>query len=131
MSIKTLEHLVADAAPLLGAVLPIPGGAAIGALIATEFGTKANDPEATALAIANDPDAVVKLKTIEANCKVQLQQILSADAANTMMNNTAVVQSDNADRQSARLLVAKSRMPMAVSLLILLGFFLALFWWVI
>ncbi len=56
--------MVADAAPMLGKILPFPGAGVAGELIASKFGTK-NTPEAIGAAIAADPDAYQKLKEIE------------------------------------------------------------------
>jgi len=72
-------HMVADAAPLLGKLLPIPGAGIAGDLIASAFGTK-NDKESIAKALAADPNAYQKLKEIEMNNKAALQsQLIQAE----------------------------------------------------
>ena len=55
---------VASASPALGAALGGPAGAALGSLIASAFGAD-NSPASVSAAVANDPDAAVKLREIE------------------------------------------------------------------
>lgn len=54
---------------LLGGLLPIPMGSAIGTqagnLLASAFGTPPNDPEALGRAIQDDPDAAAKITAAE------------------------------------------------------------------
>ena len=123
MDFTNLAKTVANYAPLLGSILPIPGGAVIGQLIAHEFGGSAADPDALAAAVSTDPDAAVKLKTIEANTKVQLQQILMQNAQNQLVAQTAQIQSDQQDRADARKNNSNSYMPAIVTFIIIVGFF--------
>lgn len=69
---------VADFAPLLGTVLGGPSGAAVGALIAKQFGTE-NKPDAIAKAIEADPNAALKLREVESNNETLLHQIYTRD----------------------------------------------------
>ena len=71
---------ISKAAPLLGNLLPGVGtiaGAAVGgvaAIVASALGVPA-DPDSIQTALANDPDAYVKLRTAELDNKVALAQI--------------------------------------------------------
>lgn len=88
MSWEKLGKTVAQLAPILGAVLPIPGGAAIGSIVASTFGGDPNDPEALEKIIKADPEAAVKLKQIEADHKVQLEEIITKRAIAEMQAET-------------------------------------------
>lgn len=73
-NLSSIAKIVSNFAPALGAVLPIPGGAAIGSAIAAAFGAKdINDPTLEAK-IQADPKAAIKLKEIEANLTFGLEQ---------------------------------------------------------
>ena len=76
-----LGKVVARAAPLLGSLLPIPGGAALGGLIAGAFGGNPNDPAELAKLIEADPDSAVKLKQIEAAHRERAMVVSSRLAA--------------------------------------------------
>jgi hypothetical protein len=51
--------------PLLGAVLPIPGGAAIGTALASALGAKSADPNDILNALTANADAALKAKQFE------------------------------------------------------------------
>ncbi len=79
--------VIANAAPLLGKILPIPGAGIAGDLIASAFGTK-NTREDIAAAIAVDPDAVLKLREIESNNRTALEgQFIAANTARQLATN--------------------------------------------
>ena len=73
MDWKQLGKTVAKAAPLLGSALG-PGGAAVGGIIASVFGT-ANEPDAIAKAIETNPEAALKLREIENTHTEKLSEI--------------------------------------------------------
>lgn len=75
MILQELGKTVAQYAPLLGSVLPIPGGTAIGAIIAHEFGVDANDTEALINKITTDPDARIKLLDIQTRNQQRLEEL--------------------------------------------------------
>lgn len=125
MDFAKLAKIVAPFAPLIGSVLPIPGGAAIGQLIAHEFGGSVDNPNALAELISADPNAEVKLTEIQSNCKVQLQQIMMQNAQNELVNEAAEIESDRLDRADARKNNAKSYMPEIVTFIIITGFMAA------
>lgn len=123
MNLADLGKTVAKFAPLLGAILPIPGGAAIGELIAHEFGGDVNNPDDLMQRIVTDPNAQVKLVEIQSNCKVQLQQLKVQNAQNELAAQTAQMESDRLDRADARKNNVNSYMPQTVTFIIMLGFF--------
>lgn len=86
-TLKNLAKEVAKYAPLLGAALPIPGGAAIGAIISSVFGTDDNDE--LIKIIQTDPNAAIKLREIESNQKVALENIAMLNAQNILTADTA------------------------------------------
>ncbi len=82
---------VADAAPIMGKLLPIPGAGVAGALIAAEFGTKA-EPQAVFNKIKKDSTAAVRLAEIEKNNREMLQdQLLHAETARLKSINKTMV----------------------------------------
>ncbi len=102
MDWSTVGTIIGDAAPILGNVLVgnIPGAiASAGALLASAFGVP-NNPTAVAAAIQGDPNAPVKLAQIEADNKVQLQQLVVSSAANALAADTARIQAVNASIQA-------------------------------
>lgn len=78
MDWKDLAGTVGKVAPLLGTLLGGPGGAAIGGIVASALGTAAA-PDEVAAVLAN-PDSLVKLRQIEADRAVKLEE-LAADQA--------------------------------------------------
>jgi hypothetical protein len=58
------ESLAKIGLPLLGAVLPLPGGAAIGTALASMIGSKP-DPESILQALSSNADALQKAKQFE------------------------------------------------------------------
>jgi len=81
MNLSDLGAHVADFAPLLGKLLPIPGAGIAGDLIAAAFGTE-NEPDAIMAAIKADPDAGIKLAAIESNNKAAIESQLIAAETN-------------------------------------------------
>ena len=89
-------------APLLGTVLGGPAGGAIGQLVAAQFGGDIEKPEELIQKIQADPDAPVKLKQIESNEKVRLQELAVEMAEISFEHDTASDQTHQKDRESAR-----------------------------
>lgn len=82
MNLSKLGKTIARFAPLLGAALPLPGGAALGQLIADAFGGNINDPKDLINRIKNDSDAAIKIKEIEANERIEAERIIAQDKQN-------------------------------------------------
>lgn len=100
-----LKTVIGKAAPILGTLVGGPAGAAVGGLIAAGLGV-ANTPEAVDSALSSNPDAYVKLKQIEADNQVQLQQLTVTAEQNRLSAETAQYAAEAADRDSARKLAA-------------------------
>lgn len=122
MDASKFIQTVAQFAPLVGRILPLPGGAIIGDLIAHEFGGSTSNYDDLISKIQADPDAAMKLKQFELTHKENLQQI-------ALQSQIA----ENQDRQNARqrqIELAKSGhtdwvLP-GLSILITIGFFISI-----
>jgi len=66
-------------APILGGALGGPGGATIGAMVASLFDADPNDPNDIALKMAGNPEAALKLRELELNNKTELEKIYLMD----------------------------------------------------
>jgi len=94
MEWSDLGKQIANVAPMLGKLLPIPGAGIAGDLIASAFGTK-NDTKSIASAIKIDPDAAIKLRKIELDNQALLQQqLLAAETSRILaVNQTMQIES--------------------------------------
>ena len=101
MEWKDLAGVVGKFAPLAGTLIGGPAGAAIGSLIAATLGAEVT-PDAIHAAIASDPQAALKLAQWEGDNKVKLQAMMYSHADNIIAADTAAIQADVADRDSAR-----------------------------
>lgn len=99
MKWSDVKTLVGNAAPLLGTALAGPAGGVAGTLIAKALGVD-ETPEAVAAEIKRDPQALVKLREIESNERVKLQEC----ALDTL-------RAELADTQGARDAHKNSNMP--------------------
>lgn len=123
MDWKDVAGVVGKAAPILGGILGGPAGAAVGGLVATALGTDAT-PDAVSAALLGDPNAAVKLKELEVNSKVQLQQLAVSAEQNRLQAAAAQYAAEAADRDSARKLAAqqpKDWVRPFITVLLLLG----------
>lgn len=96
---NVVKSVVGTGAPLIGGLLGGPAGAAVGNIIASVFGCE-NTPDAIHEAVKADPQAAVKLAEIEANAKVQLQQLAVTAAGNELAADTAQIQAVNQTMQA-------------------------------
>lgn len=85
-------------APLLGGAIAGPAGAAIGQIVATQFGADVNDAPDLLKKITEDPNAKIKLIEIQSNCAIELQKITLQMAQNEL----AKEQTYTGDAQDAR-----------------------------
>lgn len=90
-----LEPLVKLGLPLLGAVLPIPGGAAIGAEIASHIGSPSSAPEDILKTLQGSAEAVLKAKQYEMDNRAKLLEL-------TYAHEERLYQAEVDDRKSAR-----------------------------
>lgn len=107
MDWSTVGNAIAKSLPILGTVVGGPAGGAIGTLVASALGVT-DSPEAVSAALANDPAALVKLKELEANTQVQLQQLYVQAQQNAMNYDLNQFQAEVNDRNSARDLASKA-----------------------
>ncbi|MDR0478503.1 MAG: hypothetical protein LBH31_01590 [Burkholderiaceae bacterium] len=123
MDWKDVAGVVSKAAPIVGGILGGPAGAAVGGLVATALGTQAT-PDAVSAALLADPQAALKLKELEVNSKVQLQQLAVTAEQNRLQASTAQYAAEAADRDSARKLAAQQHndwVRPAITAMLLLG----------
>jgi len=119
-----IAGVVGKAAPILGILLGGPAGGAIGALIASGLGV-GNSPDEVQAALSN-PDALVKLRQIEADRQVHLQELVVQAEQNRIAAETARIQADVDDRKSARSREVDAKDSMTPRILaagVTLGFF--------
>ena len=124
MDWKDVAGAVGKAAPMLGTLLGGPAGAAVGALVASALGSGAT-PDEVNQALSTNPDAAVKLRQIEADRTVKLQELVTQHAAAELQARTAQLQADAADRADARKtqVQVRSWVPAILAILVTGGFF--------
>lgn len=105
MNWSDIGKFIGGAAPVVGTLLGGPAGAAVGALVSQALGTT-NDPDAVNAALANNPDAMVKIQELQTNAKVQLQQLAVTLETTRIQAEGAQYVAEAADRDSARSLAA-------------------------
>lgn len=120
MEWKDLAQIVGKSAPMLGTLIAGPAGAAVGGLIASAIGTTAA-PDAIQSALVANPDALLKLREIEANQATRFQELVTEQAK-------AEIQAEAADRASARQMqtAQPSRMPALLTCGVGAGFLITL-----
>ncbi|MEH6649982.1 MAG: hypothetical protein V7707_08170 [Motiliproteus sp.] len=74
MDWSRITGVIAKAAPLLGTALGGPAGAAVGAMVAQSLGVEAT-PEAIEQHLAQNPEALVELKTLEHDERKHLRDL--------------------------------------------------------
>ncbi len=99
MEWKDIAGVVGKAAPILGTLLGGPAGAAIGGIVASALGADST-PDAVSQALAVNPDAAVKLRQIEADQRVKLQELIVTAEQNRLAAETASVQAVNSTMQA-------------------------------
>jgi len=106
MNWSDIGGIVGRAAPIVGTLLGGPAGAAVGALVASALNVP-NDPDAVSVALAGNPDAMVRVQELQLTARVELEKL--AVQAETVRLQAAGAQyaAEAADRDSARQLAAK------------------------
>lgn len=103
MDLKSIGEAIAKLGlPLIGAALPIPGGAALGALLASKIGAPSSAPDDILATLTQSADAIEKAKEFETThaetmLRLQIEQEQNASAAAVQF-----AQVDAGDRDSAR-----------------------------
>ena len=97
MDLKAFGSAIAQIGlPLLGAVLPIPGGAAIGTALAAAIGSPSATPEDILATLTGNADAIVKAKQFEQTHQETIlrittdAEIRAVEAVNKTMQSEAV-----------------------------------------
>jgi len=103
MSWDKVGKAIAGAAPVLGSLIGGPAGGAVGALIAQALGTS-SEPEAIMAAIKKDPDALLKIKQLEAQEREHIREM-----------QLQTLQAELADVQSARAAHKDHWMPATIT----------------
>ena len=135
MQWKDVESALPDGLQLIGAALSATGvgapvGAAvagIGALVGHALGVNGSSPDAVLQAVQTDPAAAEKLLEVQANTKVQLQQIVAQQAVAMAQEDTKRGQKQIDDRVSARNMAVQTRdiwTPRIIAALVIVGAFL-------
>lgn len=135
MQWKDLESALPDGLKLIGAALGATGvgapvGAAvagIGALVGHALGVDGSSPDAVLQAVQTDPAAAEKLLEVQANTKVQLQQIVAQQAVALAQEGTRRGQQTIDDRISARGMAVQNHdvwTPRIIAALVIVGAFL-------
>jgi hypothetical protein len=115
-NLNDVGKFIAQSAPLLGGALAGPAGATVGSLIAAKFGGSNSHPEALHTLITADPAAALKLKELEMEHELALQELcfqadkeeqqtLASDRASARQREALVdnTPNENRDKTPARL----------------------------
>lgn len=101
MDWKDVAKVVSKAAPALATVLGGPAAGVGVSLLASVFGfdSEKTDPEEVLKIIQGDPEAILKMKELELNHKIEIQQLIlqreklqMADLANARQREVRVVE---------------------------------------
>lgn len=113
MDWKDIGSKIGAAAPALGSLLGGPAGAAVGAIVATALGSKA-DPASVASALDANPEALARLAELQSAERVRLQELAIQAEQNRLQSEQNQLQAElsqfaaeAADRDSARRLAAQ------------------------
>lgn len=117
MNLSDLGKTVAKYAPLLGAVLPIPGGVAIGQAIASAFGGDVDNPADLIRRIEQDPEREIKLQQIAVNKEIEITKAILADKQSARQREIDFIKATGKEDQTLKRL----------AYIVTLGFFTVLF----
>lgn len=120
-----VKTVLGEAAPMVGSLLGGPAGGAVGSLIASTLGVE-NTPQAIETALVNDPDAVLKIKTLESEERITLRRLALKQSELDVDRHKANL----ADVANARAEHKDSDMPSRLTIVIaimVIGMFAALF----
>lgn len=105
MNWSDIGGLVGRAAPIVGTLLGGPAGAAVGALVASALNVP-NDPDAVNVALAGNPDAMVRIQELQLSARVELEKLAVQAETIRLQASGAQYAAEAADRDSARKLAA-------------------------
>ncbi len=113
--LKKLGKTVSKFAPLLGAILPIPGGEMIGSAIKEAFAEPDDDINTVVKKIEADPNAKVKLQQIMSEERIAIEQLA--------VDRLSIEQAERANARQ-REIELKDRTPSLIALTIISGYML-------
>lgn len=99
MNWSDIASTVGKFAPMIGTVLGGPGGLAIGSIVASALGVE-NTADAVAKELAANPEAAIKLREIESNERLKLQELAVQQAGNEMNAAAQAAESVNKTMQA-------------------------------
>lgn len=99
MNWNDLKTVVSGAAPLLGGLLVGPAGELAGVMIGKALGVEPT-PDAIFAELKNNPEALIKLKEIEATKEVELEKLYVTAEANRLAADTQRIQAVNFTMQA-------------------------------
>jgi hypothetical protein len=105
MEWSDLSVIIGSSAPVLGNLIAGPAGAAVGKLVAHALEVD-DHPDTVSAALMGHPEAVSKLQELQANARVQLEQLAVTVEQTRLQSRTAQYLSEVGDRDSARKLAA-------------------------
>lgn len=106
MNWSDIGNIVGRSAPIVGTLLGGPAGAVVGALVASALNVP-NDPDAVNVALAGNPDAMVRITELQTNARLQLEQLAVTAENNRLQAAGAQYAAEAADRDSARKLASQ------------------------
>lgn len=116
MDLKTLGVEIAKLGlPLLGAALPIPGGMALGAALASQIGSPSTQPEDILATLTGNAQALAQAKQFELTHQETMLKL-------TLDAQTAQFQAEVSDRQDARSKLASNDALWWIAALVLVTF---------
>lgn len=71
----TIKQTLGTAAPMIGTLIGGPAGGLIGSLVASKLGVE-NTPEAIEQELVHNPEALIKIKQLESEERIQLKELL-------------------------------------------------------
>ena len=99
MDWKDVGKTLGTAAPAIGALIAGPAGGAIGALVASALGAEPT-PAGVSSAVANDPNAFIKLRQLEADHALELQRLVVTSEQNRLAADTTAITAVNTTMQA-------------------------------
>lgn len=116
MDLKTLGTKIAKLGlPLLGAALPIPGGMALGAALASTIGAPSQQPEDILATLTGNAEALAQAKQFELTHQETMLKL-------TLDAQTAQFQAEVSDRQDARAKLSSNSALWWIAALVLITF---------
>lgn len=106
MNWSDIGSLVGKAAPIVGTLLGGPAGVAVGALVASALNVP-NDPDAVNVALAGNPDAMIRIAELQTNARVELEKLTVQAETIRLQAAGAQYAAEAADRDSARKLASQ------------------------